>query len=185
MEGEKVVEGEGAVEGEEAVEGEDVVKVEDELIKLREENEKLRNKDMNFEKLRKKVLTVEELDKKQEDFKNTIINGHLDDALAVVAGDDGELRKKILHHYDRIKGEAITKEDINKRVKEAFLLETGGQWGGPNIFRGAIGYDSGGKISHDGGGNESDSSKEIRKTMGISDEDRKKYSDDKWEPSYK
>jgi len=95
---------------------------------------KLENKDFNFKKLRdmkedeKAKLTATELQLKkqqetieenQEKFQDTIIDSYKNEALAVIAGNDKELRKKVLYNYDRIIGETITKEQINSKMREA------------------------------------------------------------------
>jgi len=111
--------------------------VKSELAQVKESLSKLENKDLNFKRLRdmteseKEKLTVtemelkkrqESLEEEQKTWKEQVIESHKNDALAVLASEDEELRKKILFNYDRIKDDAVTKEQIAKKMKEAYLL---------------------------------------------------------------
>lgn len=108
-----------------------------ELAETKERLAKLENKDMNFKKLRdmtdaereKLTMTELELKKRQESleeeqtsFKQQVMKSHMDDALAVLAGEDEEVRKKIMHNYERIKDDATTKDEIFRKMKDAYKL---------------------------------------------------------------
>lgn len=111
--------------------------VEQELNDTKEKLAKLSNKDFNFRRLeemteaeRAKLSATEiELKKRQEaleeqqsSFTKQVIESHKTDALAVLAGDDEELRKKITLNFERIKDDATTKEEIFKKMKDAYKL---------------------------------------------------------------
>jgi hypothetical protein len=124
-----------------AIEGilspEETAQLKTELSTVKESLAKLENKEFNFKKLRdmsneeREKLTVTELELKkrqesleeeQRTWKQQVVESHKDDALAVLAGDNEELRKKILLNYNRLKDEAVTKEQVAKKMKEAYLL---------------------------------------------------------------
>lgn len=110
---------------------------EKEIGDIKEKLSKLENKDMNFKKMRD--MTQEELNKlsskevelikrqekmeeEQRSFVETQIRSYKDESLAVLAGDDEELHKKVLFHYDRIKDEAVSKQDIQRKMRDAYRL---------------------------------------------------------------
>jgi len=106
-----------------------------ELKKNLEEKEaelkKFQDKDYNFSKVRKgeeeKEKEIADLKKQIEDVNTRITGEHKTDLLRVLAGDDEDLKKTIEHHYDRIKDDATTKEQIEGKMREAYLLATKGQ----------------------------------------------------------
>lgn len=111
---------------------------EEELKTVQEELEKLKTKDHNFEKLRdsKKVaegkVTLEELEKKIKEevalAQKSILEGvnkdHYVSELSSLTGDDDELKKKIELQYNRLTDPATTKQDISKKLRDAWLLAT-------------------------------------------------------------
>ena len=129
-----------------------------------EEKAKLSNTELELKKKQ------EELEDNQTKFTQSIVDGNKNEALAVLVGDDKEMKKKVLYNYDRIKGEAITKEDINNRMREAFnmLGQTANSINPINQavnFRGGGGVVSKNKIVID---------PTLAKNFGITDEDIKK-----------
>lgn len=149
----------------------------------------LKNKEFNFKKLRdmteseRSELTEkekelmqrqDELEENQKSFTETVIQGHKNDALAVLAGDDKDLRDKIEYHYNRISDKATTKEDINKKVKDAYLLATGGRSAAIDQISRAVSYQGGGGIVKSSDGFSSEQ-KELASRLGITEEDLKKY----------
>ena len=97
---------------------------------------KLQGKDLNFEKLReqkeaaeKKITELKnDIDSKIGAVKKEILEGvtkdHYNDALKSLSGEDAELKKKIEFQYDRIKDVAGTKEEVSKKLRDAFFLAT-------------------------------------------------------------
>jgi len=101
------------------------------------ELEKLRNKDFNFKRLRdmseaeKAKLSAtemelkrkaEELEESQKAFQGSIIEANKNEALAVLAGNDEEMKKKIIYNYNRITGEELTKAQINEKMRLAYNM---------------------------------------------------------------
>jgi chromosome segregation ATPase len=110
------------------------------LNEVTEKLAKLENKDFNFKRLkdmteqeREKLSAIEvdlkqrqeKLEDEQRSFVERQVNEHKNDALNVLAGDDKDLREKIEFHFSRIKDEAVTREEINKKMREAATLATG------------------------------------------------------------
>ena len=111
---------------------------------LKEQNEKLKNKDTNFEKLRGSMKRVEEMseeEKKQwtekeqlmvdklaaleqtvEQERTSKIETWKEAALERFAGQDEKTREKMLYHFDRLKGEAKDRVSIETSMREAALL---------------------------------------------------------------
>jgi hypothetical protein len=157
----------------------------------KEKLSKMENKEFNFKKLRdlseeerKKLSTKEmELMQRQEDletktkgFVETQINTHKDEALAVLAGDNEELRKKTMFHYDRIKDEATSREDIRRKMRDAFRLAQGDVTGTNDPFSSAVSY-SGGSAPNakPASADFSNDQKDLAKKLGLSEDDLKKY----------
>lgn len=115
-----------------------------EAEELREQNEKLKNKEMNFEKLRGTIKRVEEMtdeEKKQwsekertlvdqlAELKQTVeqertskVETWKESALEKFAGEDEKTREKVLYHFERLKGEAKDKPSIESAMREAAIL---------------------------------------------------------------
>ena len=155
----------------------------------RSELERLRKKDYNFKEMRGKTKKDKadikksraELDQEQESFREDMILERKEDALTMLIGDDKESRKKALFNFNRIDSDvpATTKEEIFKRMKEAVNMT--GRQAAPNTM-GAGGHS--GYRGTPGAKKESEASIAMRKQSGISDEEKKEYGGDDWNPTY-
>lgn len=167
-----------------------------EVTEIKDKLSKLENKDFNFKKLRemnekeKEKLTAQEmellqrqekLEEDQKSFVQSQISSYKNDALAVVAGDNEELRKKILFHYNRIKDEAVSREDVFKKIREAATLARE-ENKILNPINSAMNFQGNPPSKQDKP--ESEYSKEMRGHWNISDEDQEKYGKE-WKPKYK
>jgi hypothetical protein len=166
---------------------EEKTKLSDEYEKNRVELDKLKSKDYNWRRLEemneeeKKQLTAREkelltrqetIEKQAKEIDQRIIRDYQGEALDVLAGEDKDLREKILFHYDRIKDEAKSREDINRKMKDAYKLTIEKSFASNPIleatFSGrSVGYkkEERGKLTPE--------LKELGKRMGLSDEDLK------------
>ena len=113
-------------------------KAESLMAELAEKNEKLKGfegKEMNFTKVRDAAEKAEKekeeikstLSKELEDEKMARINDRKEVIIGAIAGKDEDLKKVIEFHYSKFSGEAKTPEEIEARVKEAYVLATKGQ----------------------------------------------------------
>lgn len=108
-----------------------------ELEELKKQIEGISDKDRNFAALRKKVQDKE---KEVEDLKGTIdekigavkkevldtvMKDHYESEINRLAGDDKELKDKIELQYKRLTDTAGTKDEISKKLNDAFILATG------------------------------------------------------------
>ena len=114
--------------------------LQEQLQKAQEELGEFRTKDLNFSSLRtqqkiaesKVERLVKEMNEKIEEAKQgakrevleTVMKGHYEDSLNTLAGNDAELQKKIEFHYKRLQDVAGTKEEITKKLTDAWLLAT-------------------------------------------------------------
>lgn len=117
---------------------EEVTKLQDELKKAQEDLKGLKDKDINFANLRNKVgekeKEIEELktsiDEKIGVVKKEILEGvmkdHYNDTLKSLVGEDKELLEKVEFQYKRLADASSTKEEISKKLNDAFILATGG-----------------------------------------------------------
>ncbi len=191
------IEGASTAEEVKAIQDEKALK-ETELAEVKEKLSKLENKDFNFKKLRdmnkeeQEKLTAhemellqrqEKLEDDQKSFLQKQIESHKDEASAVLAGENEELRKKILFHYDRIKDEAMSRDEVYKKMREAAILAKGEGTTGINPVLSGINV-QGSPPSGSNNKPESEESREMRQAFHISDDDKKKYSGD-WTPTYK
>ena len=142
------------------------------------ELEKAGDKDQNFKKLRDQKGDLEEklekatgeMSEKLDAAITNLAGDKKADIISSLVGDDEELKKKVNFHYDRIKDEPKTKEEIKAKIDDAYFLATRQE------------APTGGYISSAGAGNVkvkeqvSAEEKEIGNALGITDEDRKKYS---------
>ena len=55
-----------------------------------------------------------------------VMKDHYLDTLKKVAGDDAELIKKVEYQYGRLADSATTKDEVTKKIQDAFILATGG-----------------------------------------------------------
>jgi alanyl-tRNA synthetase len=178
-EGEKV---EGALLPEEAQ------KLQEEMKAKDAELEKLQNKEFNFKKLRdmtddeRSKLTAAEMSIKEEQEKlrdeqskvyTTLRDERKNDVVNALAGDDEELKKKILFNFDRIKDseKALSKEDISQIAHEAYSMSTSNRGGSP-INR-AVNH-SGEAVEHKSSSSKiSDDAKNVGRLLGLKDDDLK------------
>lgn len=152
----------------------------------RKELDALRKKEMNFKKLReqskktKKQVDerVKELEDREKDFRENMIKERKEDALALLVEDDKELRKKVLLNYDRIIGDAVTKEEVYAKMRDAVNMLGGNV--APNPL--ARQYRGGNDRFDQGKRGESSEAKELREALNISDADKKKYGKEDWKP---
>ena len=176
----------------------EIKRVETDLAAKEAESEELKkqlatyaNKDFNFKKLRdmtedemgrlskveKSLLERQEkLEEDSTSFKQRVIESHKNDSLAVLAGDDTELRKKIDYHYGRIIGDATTKDEIATKMREAYLLSTGGGHAGVDQLNRAAGFTSSGFVAPQKKGELSQDQKDLASHLGLSNDDITKYS---------
>lgn len=116
---------------------EELTKLQDNLKIKEEELEKLKNKDLNFTNLRtakeKAEQEIEKLKTSIDDrigaVKKEIFDGvmkdHYNDTLKKLVGDDKDLLAKVELQYKRLADTASTKEEISKKLSDAFTLATG------------------------------------------------------------
>src|SRR3990167_5476935 len=107
-----------------------------ELKKANDELGKFKDKDLNFGNLRTQKEAaekkVEEILKGVDDkiaiVKKEVLEGvmkdHYTETLKTLAGDDSELIKKIEYQYKRLTDFAATKEEVTKKMTDAYLLAT-------------------------------------------------------------
>lgn len=161
----------------------------DELLKQKQEEfkqkeeelEKLKTKDYNWQKLRamtkeekekmkeseRAILEKqEELDTKFNELESSRKKEVIDTMLEAYAGDDEELRKKILINYDRIKDPDADKESIKRKMKDAFILSNEGRTINP-VNRAFVSSGSYYKESKRDDFAETDRGKELAKTLGL------------------
>jgi hypothetical protein len=133
----------------------EALKAENDALKASLEGYK--NKDYNFKRLRDMTETEranltatetelkkrqEDLEEKQSSFMATVHETNVKNALAVFAGADEELAKKIEFHYNRLSDPDNSQEEINKKMRDAYTLATGGA-ARPNPVAGAGAFSSG------------------------------------------
>ena len=166
-----------------------------ELEELKTQNEviqaellKLTNKDYNFAQVKKQAKEAEEainekkqeLDEKEKTFFQRQTEEYRNDAILTFAGEDEELKAKMLHFYDNVlNGEALTRTEINEKMRNAYKLASEGKTMNP-INR-AMNYNSGG--ANYTNKNETETSREMRKDLKISDKDVKEYGGN-WTPKF-
>ena len=112
-------------------------KVVEERDKIQKELEGLKDKDINFSALRSKLSEKDkEIDsiKKEIDTKigsakkevlDAVMKDYYDDTIKRLAGDDKELQDKIELQYKRLSDAAGTKDEISKKLNDAFVLAAG------------------------------------------------------------
>lgn len=115
---------------------EDLNFLQEELKKANEDLTKLKSKDFNFTNLRQQKETAEkriekikdEVDAKIGIAKKEILDGvmrdHYNDTIKSLAGDDEELKKKIEFQYKRLQDSVSTKEEVTKKLMDAWTLAT-------------------------------------------------------------
>lgn len=120
----------------------------DEKTKLEAELTGLKDKELNFAELRdsKKVAegkkTKEEIEKEvrgklqgeidekigvaKKEVLDAVMHDHYSDQLKKLAGEDKELLDKVEFQYKRLSDPSTTKDEVSKKLGDAFVLATGG-----------------------------------------------------------
>jgi len=163
---------------------------ETELSEVKEKLSKLENKDFNFKKLRdmKKeeldALTSKELElmkrqdaleEKAQELSDRVVKGAKEGAIEALAGEDEELVKKIEFHFERLGGDETTKEDVEKKVREAHLLATSSERLKPDPINGAFAKTSSGEVKPEDKEEMTKGVLDVAGKLGITAEDLKKY----------
>lgn len=159
----------------------------EEITKLQEEIEGFKSKDLNFGNLRQQLKekedklaefskTVPELiEKSKREVLDAVMKDHYNETIKSLSGDDEELKKKIEFHYKRLADTASTKEEITKKITDAWTLATKPEGGGNYD---TVSVSSGGvrpiKINSSNKGF-SPEEKAVAKNFGLNEEDLKKY----------
>lgn len=118
-----------------AFDPEEVKKLQEDLDASKKELEGLSDKDHNFKQLREKVTgletklsdsqkAIDEANKKALEGMQAPLNEAKDITVKSLSEGDEELKKKIEFHFDRIKDETLTVEQMKKKVRDAYLLAT-------------------------------------------------------------
>ena len=106
----------------------------EQAVKLQEELNKLKDKDLNFSTLRsqkdeaeKKVKELAENlktlpDKIKGEVMESVLKEHYLEILQNLAGGDEEAKKKIEHHYNRLSDPVDSKAAIEKKLRDAMSL---------------------------------------------------------------
>lgn len=114
----------------------------EEYEKMQEELAKLKDKDFNFSEVSRQKKEAElkatealkSVDEKLEKTKKEILEGvqqeHFGSVIAQLSGGDDELKKKIEFHYGRLTDSASTKEEVTKKLTDAYVLATRKEDGG-------------------------------------------------------
>lgn len=164
---------------------------EEKLLETEEKLKKLETKDFNWNAFKnatkeekekmvsmlteaeKKIIEQQETHAKElEELKTERISDFKNDALNVLIGDDEDLRKKILANYDRIVGEAKTKQEIQAKIKEAYNMV-----GAPsfNPILNVANTTTMGELNRKPKETLTPEQKEFAKKFGVSDETVNKY----------
>jgi len=115
----------------------DITKLQEEKAKIETELKGLKDKDFNFANVRKALSDKDEeikkltdsIDVKIQGAKKEILEGvmkdHYIDTIKGLAGEDKQLLEKIEYQYKRLADPASTKEEVEKKLNDAFVLATG------------------------------------------------------------
>lgn len=122
--------------------------------------------------------TTEGLVTEMKNLKDSFFGSAKEKIIKKLAGDDVELRKKIELEYDGFAGEAKNETEIQERLTKAYTI-VNGTAPAPNFMEG-MGHAGkrGVDQNHNSAQPESENSKNMRKALGISDEQVKKYGPD-------
>ena len=116
---------------------EELTSLQTELAEKEEELKGLKDKDFNFSNLRKERDDLKEqidnfpgvVDEKITNAKKEILEGVMKDyyneTINSLTGGDEDLKKKIEYQYKRLGDAAATKEEISKKMRDAYVLATG------------------------------------------------------------
>lgn len=112
-------------------------RLQQEKTKLESDMKGLKDKDFNFASVRKALAEKDEeikkmnssIDEKIGAAKKEVLEGvmkdHYNDTLKKLVGDDKDLLAKVELQYKRLADTASTKEEITKKMQDAFTLATG------------------------------------------------------------
>lgn len=159
---------------------EDIQKLEEELGKKTKELESFKDKDFNLstmrkgeEKLKEQIANLtKEIDQKVSDAKREVLDGvmkdHFVDTMNLLVGDDKDLLAKVQLKYDNdLKSVVATsKEEISRKLKDAFILATGAASGGSGVDNGAIGSGSVGRVKVEANPKFNDDELDLLKKLG-------------------
>lgn len=135
----------------------ELTKLQEDLKAKEEELTKLKDKDTNFSNLR---TAKEKAEKEIQDLKTSIddkigaakkeilegvMKEHYNDTLKNMVGDDKELLAKVELQYKRLADPASSKEEIAKKLSDAYTLATGNAR--PTVDMGAFSSGGVGKIN--------------------------------------
>jgi len=162
-----------------------------ELKGIQDELKGYKNKDYNFKKFRdmtddersklseretELIQRTEKLEADQSSFTERVIEGHKNDALAVLGGDDKDLRDKILFHFDRLKDTAQTKDEVTSKMRDAYYMATGGKTDGIDPIARAAAHHTARGVAPKTGSKMTADQKDLASRFGINEDDLKKYS---------
>lgn len=111
-----------------------IQKANDEMARITEELNKMKEKDLNFSKLREqkdslegKVKQIEtdftaKLETTKKELFEGVLKDHYNDVITNLASGDEETKKKIAYHYNRLSDKAETKAEVDKKLKDAWAL---------------------------------------------------------------
>jgi len=151
------------------------------------------DKDKNFAELRKqredlkkerdelkgKIDSIDgTIEEKVESAKSAILEGvnkdHYSETLKALVGDDEELQKKVELNYSRLTDEVASKEDITKKMTDAYRLSVEDR--SPNALNTAVVSSGGAPLARPPASKAfTQEEKELAGKFGLSDEDLKKY----------
>lgn len=149
--------------------------------------EKAKGKDLNFDNLRKAKEVAEKkvedilagVDDKINTVKKEVLEGvmkdHYNDTIKALAGEDVELLKKIEFNYKRLGDVVSTKQEMDKKLQDAWALSTKQETDGVNMSV----FSSGGvsRLNIKSQDKKFTADEEVvASKFGISKEDIKKYS---------
>jgi len=163
----------------------------EELLKTANDQlEKLASKELNFKKLRdmseaeKEKFSTTELSYKQQiekleeevgSFKKSYHDNIFQKKVSSFVGSDATLKEKVEKEYENINMPSNTEQEVEEKIKRAYVLATGKSPSPSPMFYGTNNLGglppSGVKLSE-----VSDDVKDLGKKMGLSEEDFKKYS---------
>ena len=165
----------------------EIAKLQEDLNKANEDIKGFEDKDQNWALLRKKAQVAEEEAKKANETMETTIKDEIGSAekritegfmqdhyaqtIKSLAGDDEELKKKIEFQYNRLNDPSTTKEDVTKKLTDAWRLATPAE----TDAMGSTVVSSGGaaRINPSAPQEFTDEEKEFGKNFGLTAEDLK------------
>lgn len=176
----QIDEGEGSDEEKEQL-AKDLESAKEELAKWEDKEKNWKNlresKDEVANQLTETKTQLDDTNKRLDTFLDTQKNDTVNDYLADKDLDKDQ-KEKFDHYFKKFSAEAKDKNTILNAAKEAHILATTDTAAkGDDVTRNAPRHPGGNYQPKDGKTNESSESKEMRKDLSISDEDKKKYGD--------